>query len=283
MLTVLIGPDQVGMVKESSLPSCVTSCGTGAAGLPWRRIGIGFALVVALLVTVAPLRRAAGPRHEPGHLVVGVADHAVRPRLRQPQTTPAPAADGSPQPAALSGFNERPPPAHRAPCAIPEHDVERPRPRRRGRRVLPPQRDEPAVQPRPRGQQPPGAATHGAGTHHPASPPQLNYTVEVSVSSFLQLPEVFYASALEERYSKDDLLAALPQPGLLRRGRLRHLLRRPHSYFGARPGPAHPGAGRHAGRQDPGPQPARPPFEARRAVLGQARSGPAGNGSSTAG
>ena len=30
-----------------------------AALLPWRRIGIGFAVVVALLVTVAPLRRAA--------------------------------------------------------------------------------------------------------------------------------------------------------------------------------------------------------------------------------
>src|SRR5688500_20400775 len=30
-----------------------------AARLPWRRIGIGFAVVVALLVTVAPLRRAA--------------------------------------------------------------------------------------------------------------------------------------------------------------------------------------------------------------------------------
>ena len=104
---------------------------------------------------------------------------------------------------------------------------------------------------------------------------KLNYTGSRR-SVFRKFSEVFYASALEQRYSKDELLEPVPEPGLLRRRRLRHLRRRPH-VLRRRSRPAHPGPGGHPGREDPGPEPARPPPGARRGRQAP-RPGPAGHG-----
>ncbi len=78
-----------------------------AARLPWRRIGIGFAVVVALLVTVAPLRRAAALGTS--RVILWLAS-PITPFVPDfdslPDTTRVLAADGS-ELAALSGDNGR--------------------------------------------------------------------------------------------------------------------------------------------------------------------------------
>ena len=269
MLTVLIGPGASGRHGQGMVcPAASLRAGPGSrvavashrdrvrpGGGPPRHRG-----------AVAPGGR---PRHEPGHLVVGVADHAVRPRLRQPGDHP-----GAGRRRVRAGRplrRQRAPRADRARC----HPRARPtrRPRRRGRRVLPPQRDQPAGDPAGRGQHRPGAHA-GREHHHPAAgQAQLHRQPAQPVP---QVPGGLLRQRPRRALQQRRPPAALPQPGLLRRGRLRHLLRGPF-LLRRRPGPAHPGAGRHAGRQDPGPQPARPPFEARRGAR-TARSGPAGNG-----
>src|SRR5437763_1000341 len=78
-----------------------------AVGLPWRRIGIGSALVVFLLVTVAPLRRAAALGTS--RIILWVASPItpfVPDFAKLPDTTRLLAADGS-ELAALSGDDGR--------------------------------------------------------------------------------------------------------------------------------------------------------------------------------
>src|SRR5256714_11625597 len=94
------------MVKERSA-QLLGSVWNRAVALPWRRIGIGFAVVVALLVTVAPLRRAAALGTS--RVILWLASPItpfVPDFAKLPDTTRLLAADGS-ELAALSGDDGR--------------------------------------------------------------------------------------------------------------------------------------------------------------------------------
>ncbi|HEU5447390.1 MAG TPA: biosynthetic peptidoglycan transglycosylase, partial [Acidimicrobiia bacterium] len=170
-----------------------------AALLPWRRIGIGFAVVVALLVTVAPLRRAAALGTSRVILWLASPITPFVPNFDSLESTRVLAADGS-ELASLSADHGRRELVDLA--AIPEHVR---------RAVL--------------------AAEDAEFYHHSGTNPlaivravantvtgdtqggstitqqlaKSNYTGNQR-SLFRKAREVFYASALEERYSKDELL-----------------------------------------------------------------------------
>ena len=171
-----------------------------AAGLPWRRIGIGLALVVFLLVTVAPLRRAAALGTS--RVILWVASPItpfVPDFAKLPDTTRLLAADGS-ELAALSGDDGRrqivelkdiPVPVRQAVLAAEDADFYQ----HSGVNPLALVR---AV-----------ASTATGHTQGGSTITQqlakLNYTGRQR-SLFRKAREVFYASALEERYTKDQLL-----------------------------------------------------------------------------
>ena len=171
-----------------------------AARLPWRRIGLGFAVVMFLLVTVAPLRRAAALGTSRVIMWLAAPITPFVPDFDTlPATTRVLAADGS-ELAALSGDNGRRQIIELN--AIPEHV----------RRAVLAAEDADFY--------------HHSGTHPLAllravtntatgetqggstitqQLAKLNYTGNER-SIFRKVREVFYASALEERYSKDELL-----------------------------------------------------------------------------
>jgi penicillin-binding protein 1A len=171
-----------------------------AVGLPWRRIGIGFAVVVVLLVTVAPLRRAVALGTS--RVILWLAS-PITPFVpdfdKLPDTTRVLAADGS-ELAALSGDN-----GHREIIelpAVPTHV----------RRAVLAAEDadfydhsgtNPLALLRAVGSTALGHTQGGSTITQQLA--KLNYTGSQR-SLFHKAREVLYASALEERYSKDDLL-----------------------------------------------------------------------------
>jgi membrane peptidoglycan carboxypeptidase len=178
----------------------LVSLRTRAAALPWRRIGIGFAVVVFLLVTVAPLRRAAS--FGTSRVILWLASPItpfVPDFAKLPDTTRLLAADGS-ELAALSGENGRRQIVELD--AIPEHV----------RRAVLAAEDSDfyahsGVNPLSLMRAVASTAlghTQGGSTITQQLA-KLNYTGSHR-SLFRKAREVFYASALEERYSKDELL-----------------------------------------------------------------------------
>jgi penicillin-binding protein 1A len=170
------------------------------AKAPWRRIGIGVVAVVVLLVAVAPLRRAVS--FGASRLILWAAS-PITPFVpdfhRFPDTTKVLASDGS-ELAALSGDDGRrqvigldaiPQPVRHAVLAAEDADFYH----HSGTNPLAIVRAVVS-----------SALGHSQGgstiTQQLA---KLNYTGS-SRTVFRKAREVFYASALEERYSKDDLL-----------------------------------------------------------------------------
>jgi penicillin-binding protein 1A len=198
-----------------------------AARLPWRRIGIGFAVVVALLITVAPLRRAAALGTSRVILWLASPITPFVPNFDSLETTRVLAADGS-ELAALSADHGRRELIDLA--AIPEHVR---------RAVL--------------------AAEDAEFYHHSGTNPlaivravantvagdtqggstitqqlaKINYTGNQR-SLFRKAREVFYASALEERYSKDELLQRYLNQIYFGEGAY-GLYAAAHTYFGVDP------------------------------------------------
>ena len=181
------GSQFVGFVRDVS------------ARLPWRRMAVGFAVVIALLITVAPLRRAAALGTSRVILWLASPITPFVPDFDSLETTRVLAADGT-ELAALSEDHGRRELVDLA--AIPEHVR---------RAVL--------------------AAEDAEFYHHSGTNPlaivravantvtgdtqggstitqqlaKLNYTGSHR-SLFRKAREVFYASALERRYTKDQLL-----------------------------------------------------------------------------
>jgi penicillin-binding protein 1A len=206
-----------------------------AARLPWRRIGIGFAVVVALLVTVAPLRRAAALGTSRVILWVASPITPFVPDFDSLEPTRVLAADGS-ELAALSRDYGRREVIDLA--AIPEHVR---------RAVL--------------------AAEDAEFYHHSGTNPlalaravantitgdtqggstitqqlaKLNYTGSHR-SLFRKAREVFYASALEERYSKDELLQRYLNQVYFGEGAY-GIYAAAHAYFGVDPAQLTPAQG----------------------------------------
>ena len=198
-----------------------------AAQLPWRRIGIGFAVVVALLITVAPLRRAAALGTSRVILWLASPVTPFVPNFDSLETTRVLAADGS-ELASLSEDHGRRELIELA--AIPEHVR---------RAVL--------------------AAEDAEFYHHSGTNPlaivravantvtgdtqggstitqqlaKINYTGSQR-SLFRKAREVFYASALEERYSKDELLQRYLNQVYFGEGAY-GIYAAAHSYFGVDP------------------------------------------------
>ncbi len=198
-----------------------------AALLPWRRIGIGFAVVVALLVTVAPLRRAAALGTSRVILWLASPITPFVPNFDSLESTRVLAADGS-ELASLSADHGRRELVDLA--AIPEHVR---------RAVL--------------------AAEDAEFYHHSGTNPlaivravantvtgdtqggstitqqlaKINYTGSQR-SLFRKAREVFYASALEERYSKDELLQRYLNQVYFGEGAY-GIYAAAHSYFGVDP------------------------------------------------
>ena len=214
------------MVKEQS-SQLFAVVWNRAARLPWRRIGIGLAVVVALLVTVAPLRRAAALGTS--RVILWLAS-PITPNVADfdsLETTRVLAADGS-ELAALSEDHGRRELIELA--AIPDHVR---------RAVL--------------------AAEDAEFYHHSGTNPlaiaravantvtgdtqggstitqqlaKLNYTGSHR-SLFRKAREVFYASALERRYSKDQLLQRYLNQVYFGEGAY-GIYAAAHSYFGVDP------------------------------------------------
>ncbi|HEV7862692.1 MAG TPA: transglycosylase domain-containing protein, partial [Acidimicrobiia bacterium] len=167
---------------------------------PWRRIGIGVVAFVFLLVAVPPLRRAVSFGTSRAILWLASPVTPLVPDFhRLPDTTRVLAADGS-ELAALSGDNGRrqvveldaiPEPVQRAVLAAEDADFYR----HSGVNPLALVR---AVVSTALGH------TQGGSTITQQLA-KLNYTGSQR-TLFRKVREVFYTSALEERYSKDDLL-----------------------------------------------------------------------------
>jgi len=173
-----------------------------AAGrrLPWRRIGIGFAVFVLLLVAVPPFRRAVSLGTSRAILWLASPITPFVPDFRKlPDTTHVMAADGS-ELAALSGEDGRrqvveldavPEVVRRAVLAAEDADFY-------SHSGLNPLAITRALISTALGR------TQGGSTITQQLA-KLNYTGGQR-TVFRKISEVFYASALEERYSKDELL-----------------------------------------------------------------------------
>jgi membrane peptidoglycan carboxypeptidase len=196
--------------------------------LPWRRIAAGFAVVVAVLVFVAPVRRAVA--FGTSRVILWMAS-PITPFVpnfdKLPDTTRLLAADGS-EIAALSGDNGRrqivgletiPEHVRRAVLAAEDADFYE----HSGTNPLSLIR---AV----------GATALGrtqGGSTITQQLAKLNYTGGQR-SLFRKVREVFYASALEERYSKDDLLQRYLNQVYFGEGSY-GLYAASHSFFGVDP------------------------------------------------
>jgi penicillin-binding protein 1A len=171
-----------------------------AAGLPWRRIAIGSVIVVALLVTLAPLRRAAALGTS--RVILWLAS-PITPFVPDfdslPDTTRVLAADGS-ELAALSGDHGRRQivgldtiPEHVRRAVLAAEDAE----------FYAHSGTNPLALLRAVAKTATGDTQGGSTITQQLA--KLNYTGSQR-SLFRKVREVFYASALEERYTKDDLL-----------------------------------------------------------------------------
>lgn len=196
--------------------------------LPWRKIAAGFAVVVAVLVFVAPVRRAVA--FGTSRVILWMAS-PITPFVpdfdKLPDTTRLLATDGS-EIAALSGDNGRrqiveletiPEHVRRAVLAAEDADFYE----HSGTNPLSLIR---AV----------GATALGrtqGGSTITQQLAKLNYTGGQR-SLFRKVREVFYASALEERYSKDDLLQRYLNQVYLGEGSY-GLYAASHSFFGVDP------------------------------------------------
>ena len=169
-------------------------------GLPWRRIAVGTALALVLIVTVPPLRQAVAVGSS--RLILWVVSPLTPfiPDFRKlPDTTRLMAADGS-ELANLSGEDGRreiveldttPPHVERAVLAAEDADFYRHsgvNPVAIGRALI-----RTAL-----------GSTQGGSTITQQLA-KLNYTGSQR-TVFRKVREVFYATALEERYSKKELL-----------------------------------------------------------------------------
>src|SRR5688500_9492061 len=168
--------------------------------LPWRRIAVGFAVFVLLMVAVPPLRRAVAFGTSRAILWAASPITPFVPDFDQfPETTKVLAADGS-EIAALSGEDGRrqvvpldtiPEHVRRAVLAAEDADFYRHsgvNPLAIGRALI-----NTAL-----------GRTQGGSTITQQLA-KLNYTGSQR-TVLRKISEVFYATALEERYSKDDLL-----------------------------------------------------------------------------
>jgi penicillin-binding protein 1A len=215
------------MVKERSA-QLLQVVRDRAPQLPWRRMGIGFAVVVTLLVTVAPLRRAAALGTSRVILWLASPITPLVPNFDSlPDTTRVLAADGS-ELAALSGDNGRRQIIELD--AIPEHV----------RRAVLAAEDadfydhsgtNPLALLRAVGSTALGRTQGGSTITQQLA--KLNYTGSQR-SVFRKVREVFYASALEERYSKDDLLARYLNQVYFGEGAY-GIYSAAHTYFGVDP------------------------------------------------
>ena len=198
------------------------------ARLPWRRIAAGFVVFVAVLVFVAPVRRAVAFGTSRAILWLASPITPFVPDFRQlPDTTRVLAADGS-ELAALSGDNGR-----RQVIgldAIPEHV----------RRAVLAAEDadfyhhsgtNPLALMRAVARTALGSSQGGSTITQQLA--KLNYTGGER-SLFRKVREVFYASALEARYSKDDLLQRYLNQVYFGEGSY-GLYAASHSYFGVDP------------------------------------------------
>ena len=187
------------MVKDWSAQLLRTIKGR-AAGLPWRRIGIAFVMAAALVAVVPPFRRAA--TFGTSRVILWLAS-PITPFVpnfeRLPDTTRVLAADGS-ELAALSGEDGRRQVLELD--AIPEHV----------RRAVLAAEDadfyhhsgtNPLAMTRAMARTALGHTQGGSTITQQLA--KLNYTGNQR-SLFRKVREVLYASALETRYSKDDLL-----------------------------------------------------------------------------
>ena len=171
-----------------------------ARGLPWRRIAVGTAVALVLIVTVPPLRRAVAVGSS--RLILWAASPITPfiPDFRKlPDTTRLLAADGS-ELANLSGEDGRreiveldtiPPHVERAVLAAEDADFyshSGVNPVAIGRALF-----RTAL-----------GSTQGGSTITQQLA-KLNYTGSQR-TVFRKIREVFYATALEERYSKEELL-----------------------------------------------------------------------------
>jgi membrane peptidoglycan carboxypeptidase len=196
--------------------------------LPWRRIAAGFAVVVAVLVFVAPVRRAVALATSRVILWIASPITPFVPNFdKLPDTTRVLAADGS-EIAALSGDNGRRQIVELE--TIPEHV----------RRAVLAAEDadfysHSGVNPlsliRAVGATALGRTQGGSTITQQLA--KLNYTGGQR-SLFRKVREVFYASALEERYSKDDLLQRYLNQVYFGEGSY-GLYAAAHSFFGVDP------------------------------------------------
>jgi len=199
-----------------------------AARLPWRRMGIGFAVVVALLVTVAPLRRAAALGTSRVILWLASPITPFVPNFDDlPDTTRVLAADGS-ELAALSGDNGRRQiigldaiPTHVRRAVLAAEDAE----------FYDHSGTNPLSLLRAVGSTALGRTQGGSTITQQLA--KLNYTGSQR-SLFRKVREVFYASALEERYSKNDLLARYLNQVYFGEGAY-GIYSASHTYFGVDP------------------------------------------------
>ncbi|MGH9010284.1 MAG: transglycosylase domain-containing protein [Acidimicrobiia bacterium] len=206
-----------------------------AARLPWRRIGIGFAIVVALLITVAPLRRAAALGTSRVILWLASPITPFVPDFDSLETTRVLAADGS-ELAALSGDNGRREIIELP--AIPEHVR---------RAVLAAEDDEfyhhsgtnPLALLRAVANTALGDTQGGSTITQQLA--KINYTGSHR-SLFRKAREVFYASALEERYSKNELLQRYLNQVYFGEGAY-GIYAAAHTYFGVDPAQLTPAQG----------------------------------------
>jgi penicillin-binding protein 1A len=198
-----------------------------AARLPWRRIGIGFAVVMALLITVAPLRRAAALGTSRVILWLASPITPFVPDFDSLETTRVLAADGS-ELAALSEDHGRRELVELA--AIPEHV----------RRAVLAAEDadfyhhsgtDPLAIVRAMANTVTGDTQGGSTITQQLA--KLNYTGSHR-SLFRKAREVFYASALERRYSKDQLLQRYLNQVYFGEGAY-GIYAAAHSYFGVDP------------------------------------------------
>ena len=174
--------------------------GAAARRLPWRRIGLGTAMAVVLITAVPPLRRAVSLASSRMILWAASPITPFVPDFRQlPDTTRVLAADGS-ELAALSGEDGRRQiveldavPAHVQQAVLAAEDADfyhhsGVNPVAMARALL-----STAL-----------GHTEGGSTITQQLA-KLNYTGSQR-TVFRKIREVFYATALEERYSKKDLL-----------------------------------------------------------------------------
>ena len=197
-------------------------------------------------------------RHQPGHPLGGVADHPVRPRL-QPFRRNDPSPGRRRLRARCPVRGGRTPPGRRA--------RGRPRALSAGPSWPPRTPTSTATAASTRCRSSGRVASTALGRTQGGSTitqqlAKLNYTGNRR-SIFRKFSEVFYASALEQRYSKDELLERYLNQVYFGEGAY-GVYAAASTFFGVDPAAAHAGPGGHPGRQDPGPQPARPPEGARR-------------------